>query len=180
MNINTIRKNILRLLLPVIIITLILPMDVMAQRKGAGLIVRTKDHMEVNGRLIRVDLEEQALVVQTRSGTGMKVYAKDIDSITLTKGKFRLKPIGKGALYGFGVGAATAAILYSDPDGEALLPRWGAMIAMGIFTALLGAAIGTVDAVTSSTIKKKYYLKYRTPKQIKKLLKKLRKKARIR
>lgn len=180
MNMLRSKKNILRLLLPIIIITLTLPMDVMAKRKGARLIVRTDDHTEVTGRLISVDLNEQSLVLKTWSGAGMKIYVKEIDTITRIKRKFSFRPIGKGAAIGFGVGAGTAAVLYSDPSGEALIPFWATVIIMGVAAAFLGAVIGTIDSISRTATHKKYHLKSKTPKQLKKLLKKLKKKSLIR
>jgi len=174
-----IRKSVLRLILPVLIITLILPMDVMAKRRGALLIVSTSDQQLISGRLLAVDVEGLSLTIQKPDNTGRRVYVKDIHAIEI-KRKFNLGIPGKGAAVGFGVGAGIAAVAYYDSDGEALLPWWGAIIVSGIWFAFMGAIIHTLASLTKSGYYKKIYMKNKTPAQIKKVLKKLRKKACLR
>ncbi len=173
------QKQCLWVLLPILIITLILPTNVMARRQGAKLMVHTSEGKTYTGRLLSVDVKGHSLTLQFPTKFGKKFYIKDIDSLEMKRG-FTMKNAGKSALIGFGIGAAIAGVSFKYIKGESIFSRGGAMIVTGIGLAFWVTVFKAISSMASSSSFRKICMCIKTPRQIEEMLIKLKKKAVIR
>jgi hypothetical protein len=130
-----------------IVLLLVIPGDVTAkERRGADLVVTRLDGSQVSGELIAIKRDSLLLL---SSGRDESIDLADVKTVRIVK-KSRA---GKGALYGFLVGAVGGALWGSanqDPDvwddGTALIA--GAYV--GVIGALSGLLAGSVLGLDSS------------------------------
>lgn len=161
-----------KLMVLVLVCILIFPLGLTAKEKrGANLIVQYKDGQTVRGELITI---KQNSLLLSDEGSGVSVDVHEIKVITIVK----KSKAGKGALYGFGLGATGGAIagFLVDPEEEEY--RVGHAIFGGIFLGAIGALTGlTVGGFLGRD--KTIQIEGSTDSEIHETLEYLRKKARI-
>jgi hypothetical protein len=138
-----------KLIASVLIISfLIFPAGLSAkERRGANLIVTRLDGSQVAGELIAV--KRDSLLLLNNVGRDESIDLADVKTVRIVK-KSRA---GKGALYGFLVGAAGGALWGSanqDEDVWGNGTAWVAGAYVGAIGALSGLLVGSVAGVDSS------------------------------
>jgi hypothetical protein len=164
MNKFRMKQNVLQVVIPLIMVLLILPGDVMAKR-AAQLSIEKTDSEIIEGQLIHVDVKEKSLVIFSGSD-GIRIYMDEVDTIRI---KWK-SSVAKGFLVGAGIGA-TLGLVLTDPQ-ETMIPRKWVAASFGLIFGLLG--------MFDVAVKPKYKeirVKGKSPGEVRKILKKLEKKA---
>jgi len=172
------KQSVLQVVIPLIVVLLILPGDLMA-RRTTQLTVEKTDQEIIEGLLLDVDMKQESLVIDV-ANIGIKIYMDEIDTIQVEQ-KIRGRYIGKGFLIGAGVGAGLGLIFGISAGGEAeesLVHPVFVVLGSTFFFGLLGLVGGTLAALDAPKKGyKKIRVKGKSPDEIKKILKKLKKKA---
>ena len=159
-----------------IISLLILPMTLTAnERRGADLVIYKTDGNQVRGELIAVK-ENSLLLKEQNSGADVTAAVDEINTIKIVK----KSKTGKGAIYGFGIGAIGGGLiggLLLDPEETGMNRANNTIFGLfwlGAFGALAGIIVGGFLG-TDKTIQ----IEGKSDAEIKRTLDELSKKARV-
>jgi len=168
------RKSLIQVIIPILAVFFIIPPEMFA-REPTPIVVEKTDGTRVQGTLLSVDVVERSLVVE-KENTGVKISMKEIDLIRYKKVKFIGRALGKGFLFGAGVGlVGTGGILIAHSDRENYL--WPIGLAYGtLFCALVGSLVGLITGVSNSS-SRTVFIKGESDEQIEIILRKLKKLA---
>jgi hypothetical protein len=152
----------------------ILPLALTAnERRGADLVISKTDGNQVRGELITV--KENSLLLKERdSGADVIAVIGDIKTIKIVK----KSKTGKGALYGFGIGATGGGLAGFLMEPEEPETRGGNALFGIIFLGAVGALTGLIVGGFLG-MDKTIQIEGKSEAEIKKILEELRKKARV-
>ena len=170
-------KKIIAIVLVISFIVAI-PGDMAAkERRGAEVIIRTKDGELFKGELITV--KRESLLLKSYSGEDMSVQIHDAVRIQIVKKSYALLGLGIGSITGALLGLASSSGLRSSGFGLGSFdvgiggPEFDA-IAGVILDGLIGLGLGVIAGTDE-----KINLVGKSEAEIEKILEKLRKKARM-
>jgi hypothetical protein len=143
------------------------------ERRGANLVIQKTDGQQINGELIAVK-ENSLLIKEHDSGADGTAIVGEIKIITIVKKSKR----GKGALYGFGLGAIggglAGGLLVEPEESTRVNNALFGVIWIGALGALTGLIVGGFLG-KDKTIQ----IEGKSEAEIKEVLEELRKKARV-
>jgi hypothetical protein len=143
------------------------------ERLGANLVIQKTDGQQINGELIAVK-ENSLLIKEHDSGADGTAIVGEIKIITIVKKSKR----GKGALYGFGLGAIggglAGGLLVEPEESTRVNNALFGVIWIGALGALTGLIVGGFLG-KDKTIQ----IEGKSEAEIKEVLEELRKKARV-
>ena len=145
------------------------------ERKGAEVIISTKDGLDVRGELIAVK-ESSLLLMEKDSGVDIAVDIGHVNVITIEKNSKLLLGAGIGASVGVVFGSGY--IIFTHSDSHWLWERAKNAGLVGAAGAGIGALIGGIVGAAMSG-NERIQITQKTSAEIKEILKKLRKKARV-
>jgi hypothetical protein len=169
------KSNVFVLLVPFLVLTLLMPLDLMARTKGVKIKVHRLNEQVVKGRVLRVDLKEGWVAVKPKDElTAVKIHMNDIQHIIVKKGSMG-KDVMRGFLSGVVFGLALGLIGLNSEDGFSA-------VGLIIFPSLFGTAglgIGVIAGAANSWGGKKIIFYGKTKENKMKILKDLKRKAMI-
>jgi hypothetical protein len=139
------------------------------ERKGAGVIISTKDGRDVRGELIAIK-ESSLLLMEKDSGADVTADISDIKVVRITK----KSKAGLGFLTCGAIGALLGSLSYNASDDWMSLGRGGQAALTGLFGGLIGLIGGGLAGID-----KKIKIEKKSDSEIQEILEKLRKKARV-
>ena len=156
------------------------------ERKGADLVIQKTDGHQIKGELIAVK-ENSLLLKEHDSGADVTVGVGEIKTITIVK----KSKTGKGALYGFGIGATGGALaggLLVEPSeyetcvNNECFTEKESRVNNALFGVIFLGAIGALTGLIVGGFlgkDKTIQIEGKSEAEIKRILDDLRKKARI-
>jgi hypothetical protein len=168
----SLRKSVLHFIVPLLVVSLSMPINLAARSEGAKINVYKEDGEVIKGRLIEVDVDEGWMVVKPREElAGTRIKVTEIEKVVIKTGVG--KHAFKGFLIGAGIGLLLGAINASgEREGFSELSIYFWPPVLGV----VGLGLGTLSGLEHK-YGKRYYLKGKSPKKLRKILKKLKRKA---
>jgi len=175
-NKTRIKQKIQQFLTLGIVVLLICPLNLAAERKGAQLMIVKEDGQVIDGELLRVK-ENSLLLMTSGSETGVTV---DFNEMIKLKIKRKAK-FGKGALIGLLIGGGLGLLYAGSGDKEGENVIFGGSSNVGGTVVFMGAVGAGVGGIIGSMKRgyKEIQVKGKAPSQIKEIMSKLNKKARF-
>jgi len=143
------------------------------ERRGADLVIQKSDGQQIKGELIAVK-ESSLLLLEHDSGADATCVVGEIKTTTIVKKSKR----GKGALYGFGLGAIGGGLA----GGLLVEPEESTRVNNALFGVIFLGAIGALTGLIVGGFlgkDKTIQIEGKSEAEIKRILDDLRKKARI-
>jgi len=143
------------------------------ERRGADLVILKTDSNQVQGELIAVK-ENSLLLKEHDSGADVTAVFGEIRSIKIVK----KSKSGKGALYGFGIGAIGGSLYGLSIEPTEKVTRFQHALTGVIFIGAMGALAGLIVGGFLG-MDKTIQIEGKSDAEIKRTLEELRKKARV-